>query len=791
MPTLIVGPNSTYTTIADAMAAAAANDTIELEVGYSNETAGVTHNGMTISGDATSTGIVLQLGTGVATITLAGTAPINVFDALDGNGIVGNDGNNVITVTGGADAVSGGLGIDRLVVDYRLTTGAITGDSTSNFTDAGGLGSVTINGGFEHFTILTGSGADTITTGAGDDIIITGEGASTVTAGQGANVITGGSGTDTVTALDGGNFIDGGDGANTLTSGDGNDTITGGLGIDTIVAGGGDDLIAVRGGADTSNSGAGDDRLTVDYSASNTAVIGGVAGGTLLGGYSGRIADLAGNSIDFQTTENFAITTGSGNDNITTGDGIDELDGGAGSDVLNSGGGNDTLIGGAGADSLAGGLDNDIYFVENTGDQVQENSGEGNDSVFSKVNFTIPNNVEILGMNGSGLTGTGSAGNDILSSLNGANTLAGLDGDDIYYVGNTGDQVQESAGGGNDVVFAFADFSMPANVEALAMVGSGLTGTGGAGNDTLSSFNGANTLVGLDGNDTYYVRNGGDQVQESVGGGGDVVFAFTDFTRPANIETLVMNGPGLIGTGTSDEDTFISMGGANTLAGLGGNDLYFVNNTGDQVQESAGGGSNDVVFSRVNYTMPANVEVLAMNGSGLTGTGGSGNDLFTSLNGANTLVGLGGSDTYYINNTGDQVQEAADGGSDAVFARVNYTIPDNVEVMVTEGSGLTGTGSAGDDLLGSLGGANTLIGNGGDDTFLFHAGQTNGVTVNDFAGSGADAGDEIVFIDYGADALFENVDSTHWQVTYNGGASHDVITFSNSATIHANDFVFV
>ena len=62
--------------------AAAAGDTILLETGYSNETATVTHHGMTVSGDATSTGIVLQLGAGIATFFLAGTAPINVLDAL-------------------------------------------------------------------------------------------------------------------------------------------------------------------------------------------------------------------------------------------------------------------------------------------------------------------------------------------------------------------------------------------------------------------------------------------------------------------------------------------------------------------------------------------------------------------------------------------------------------------------------------------------------------------------------------------------------------------------------------
>ena len=43
----------------------------------------------------------------------------------------------------------------------------------------------------------------------------------------------------------------------------------------------------------------GDDRLIVDYSALTTAVTGGVTGGNLLSGYTGHIADLAGNSVDF------------------------------------------------------------------------------------------------------------------------------------------------------------------------------------------------------------------------------------------------------------------------------------------------------------------------------------------------------------------------------------------------------------------------------------------------------------------------------------------------------------
>ena len=44
-----------------------------------------------------------------------------------------------------------------------------------------------------------------------------------------------------------------------------------------------------------------------------------------------------------------------------------------------------------------------------------------------------------------------------------------------------------------------------------------------------------------------------------------------------------------------------------------------------------------------------------------------------------------------------------------------------------------------------------------------------------------------------ASSTFTQNDATHWQVNYKekGVASHDVITFSNAATIEATDFLFV
>ncbi len=419
MATLRVGPTQLFHSIAEAMVAAVANDTIQLDSGYSNETATVSFTGMTFNGDATSTGIVLQLGVGIAVFTLTGAAPFTVLDGSGGNGIVGNAGDNMITVSSGIDAVDGGAGIDQLIVDYRLATGAVTGDSTSNFTEAGGGGrSVTVTDGtIEHFTVLTGPGADTLTTGAGNDVINAGNGANTITAGQGANSVTGGNDADTI------------------TTGSGSDTILSGTGADTIVAGAGNDFITVRGGADDVKAGPGTDLLTVDYSATITNVSGGITGGDFAGGYVGHLADLVAATVDFAGVENFSVTTGSGNDSITTGDGNDSLSGGAGNDTLVGGLGNDSIRGGSGNDSLdgGGGSDSLTYSGHLSDYTITDNldgtttiidnrvgSPEGTDIVRG-FEFTLFNN----GPTGSvTITGTPTSG----ETLTAANTLADADG---------------------------------------------------------------------------------------------------------------------------------------------------------------------------------------------------------------------------------------------------------------------------------------------------------------------------------------------------------------------------
>ena len=255
--------------------------------------------------------------------------------------------------------------------------------------------------------------------------------------------------------------------------------------------------------------------------------------------------------------------------------------------------------------------------------------------------------------------------------------------------------------------------------------------------------------MGLGGDDYYYVNNTADVVIEAANGGHDTVASTVNYTLPddSNIELLSMLGSGLTGTGSSGADTLHSSSGPNTLVGLGGDDLYYVNNAGDVVIEAANGGFDTVPRPSITRCRPTSRRSTC-SAPGLTGTGSNGADTLYSSGGPNTLVGLGGNDLYYVNNTGDVVTEATNGGYDTVMASVSYTLSTNVEAMYMGGSGLTGTGNSSANTLITIG-ANTLVGGDGNDTFVFFAGSANGATVADFDRS---EGDVLVFSGFGTEA---------------------------------------
>jgi trimeric autotransporter adhesin len=499
----------------------------------------------------------------------------------------------------------------------------------------------------------------------------------------------------------------------------------------------------------------------------------------------------------------------------------------------------DELNGFTGADTMAGGTGNDIYQVDNGGDVVTENPGAGTDLVISTINYPLPANVEnLILQGGADLQGFGNAlpnslqgntGNNLLDGGAGADGMTGRAGNDTYFVDNSGDTITEAANEGNDTVFASVSFTLFANVENLILQGGAdLQGHGNSlanviygntGNNLIDGAGGIDLMVGGAGDDTYLVDDPSDSAFEVAGEGNDVVLTTANYGLAANVETLVMQGSAdLQGYGSNQANVLYGNAGNNLLNGAGGidlmvggagNDTYFVDDPSDSCFEVAGEG-NDAVFAFCTYGLAADVETLVMQGSGdfqgygsnqaNTLYGNAGNNLLNGAGGADTMIGGAGNDTYFVDNGGDVVFENPGEGTDAVFATISYGLSANVEALVLQGGGnLSGTGNplanslfgnTGDNTLDGGAGADVLTGNAGNDTFVFHALEANGDTIVDFAGNGAAAGDSLNFVGYGAGATFTQNDAIHWQVNYNSGASHEVITFMNGAAIHPSDVVF-
>lgn len=264
---------------------------------------------------------------------------------------------------------------------------------------------------------------------------------------------------------------------------------------------------------------------------------------------------------------------------------------------------------------------------------------------------------------------------------------------------------------------------------------------------------------GHEGNDRWTVKSAADRVTELAGEGTDTVAASIDYILGPNVENLVLAGNARAGTGNAldnslfgnardnsltgldGDDRLDGRGGADTMIGGAGDDTYFVDNASDQVIETDDGGS-DRVYARVDYAAPDHVETLVLTGAATSATGNGaddklfgnrlanflygndGDDRLDGRAGADIMSGGAGDDIYFVDDQGDLVVEAAGGGSDRVFAQVDYALPDDVERLYLRQDALTGTGNAlanaivgtaGNNRLSGLAGNDTLVGGGGDD----------------------------------------------------------------------------
>lgn len=124
---------------------------------------------------------------------------------------------------------------------------------------------------------------------------------------------------------------------------------------------------------------------------------------------------------------------------------------GAGNDLFDGRGG---IVNGL----IAGGAGNDIYIVDRSGINLQEQAGEGTgDTVESTVSFTLGGNFEYLQLLGKAkINGFGNEEDNIIYANSGNNTVKGRAGNDILYGGEGNDHL---FGGTGADQFLFIDGS--------------------------------------------------------------------------------------------------------------------------------------------------------------------------------------------------------------------------------------------------------------------------------------------------------------------------------------------
>jgi Ca2+-binding RTX toxin-like protein len=109
--------------------------------------------------------------------------------------------------------------------------------------------------------------------------------------------------------------------------------------------------------------------------------------------------------------------------------------------------------------------------------------------------------------------------------------------------------------------------------------------------------------------------------------------------------------------------------------------------------------------------------------------GGSGNDVLIGGSGNDLMNGGSGNDTYYVENAGDSVIEAAGQGNDRILTSVSVTLSAGQEIETLSAvdpaamSALDLTGNAVGQTIGGNAGANVLIGGGGADYLVGFGGN--------------------------------------------------------------------
>ncbi|HET9638884.1 MAG TPA: calcium-binding protein [Allosphingosinicella sp.] len=504
----------------------------------------------------------------------------------------------------------------------------------------------------------------------------------------------------------------------TVEAGDGGDVIVSNASSIALYAGAGNDHFFTGIAGDHYDGGAGFDMVYYTTAAAGVTVVLAAPGQLGSGGGGDSLVDVEG-------------AGGSAFDDSLTGNDLaNRLTGEAGNDTLTGQAGNDTLDGGLGADILRGGAGDDNYYVDDAGDVVEENAGEGTDLIFTRLAthslVALPNVENLFALNDIAHDFRGNSGN---------NSLTGGRGNDIFRLQDGGDDTV-FGGIGDDAIFFIgaltgADLVNGSDgTDTLVLQGpyGALTLTGNITQiENISLLAGSNTNFGEPGTNRYdYVLTTNDAnfaagVQARINGA--ALLAGEDFTFNGSAETNA---------------NFVVYGGkgVDTLTGGLGNDIFYYPEerfaSGDTVN---GGPGYDGMFLRGNYT-------IDFNAPGYTG-------LFTNIE---NLTLTSATDERYARGGGTEFDYNLTLSNAIVKPGETLTVSGALlmatETMILDASqeadGLlrlfggraddTLKGGANADLIHGNLGADQLTGNGGADSFRYQSvEESNSATMDEIS----------------------------------------------------------
>jgi Ca2+-binding RTX toxin-like protein len=386
---------------------------------------------------------------------------------------------------------------------------------------------------------------------------------------------------------------------------------------------------------------------------------------------------------------------------IIAGGGDDHISGGMEDDTIDAGSGNDRIVGYLGADAITGGSGIDTIVFSGLDEEITVNleTGVGQDGEAQGDTYSGIENIDATNYDDTLI------GNGIL------NIIWGQDGDDSIF-----------GGGGNDYLF------------------------GGEDNDVLNGGASNDTLQGDAGDDVFIIESASDNVIELANQGYDHVFSSVSFSLAGDyVEAISLTGSANINAyGNSLNNELRGNSGANKLYGYDGNDTYYVDDN-DDVFEASGGGTDTIVANSHYSLTQAHVENLTLSGSAdINGFGNSLSNVIRGNAGDNALLGGAGNDTYYIQNAGDSIGEAANNGTDKVFSSVSFTLPANVERLELTGNAFFGIGNDLDNWITGNSKYNMFKGLGGDD--IYYTGDAAGYDTDDLYVEAANGGYDTVIV---------------------------------------------